>query len=70
LEPNWQFDGSPEFELESRGLSDADYVKDSNTQKNVSGNAKFLNGSPVIAHIRAHQIVVLSMTEAELFVAL
>ena len=69
LQPDYKYDGNPEFELTVMGMSDSDFAKDPDTRKSVSGNCTFLCGAPVIVRSSTQRIVALSVTEAELFAA-
>jgi hypothetical protein len=70
LKPDQKWNGDPEFELIILGRSDSDFAKEPDTQKSVSGNSTFLCGAPVIQRSSMHKIVVLLVTEAELFDAI
>ena len=48
LEPESNWDGDPEFELQILGRSDSDYSKDPETRKILSGTSTFLCGAPII----------------------
>jgi hypothetical protein len=67
LNPDVKWNGDPEFKLVIRGISDSDFAKDPETRKSVSRNSTFLCVSPVIQRSTMQIIVVLLVTEAELF---
>jgi hypothetical protein len=67
LKPDVKWNGDPEFILVIRGISDSDFVNKPETQKRVSGNSTFLCGAPAIQRSTMQSIVVLLVTEAELF---
>jgi hypothetical protein len=69
LKPNRKWNGDPNFEFIITGYSDSDYAKDTDTRKSVSGNAVFLEGSPVLQRSSTQKSVTLSVTEAELAAA-
>jgi hypothetical protein len=69
IEPNQEWDGSPEFEVLSLVRSDSDYAKDPETRKSISGTSKFLCGAPIIQRSTMQKILALSVTKAELIAA-
>ena len=69
LNPVGEWDGKDRnFLLVIRGRCDSEYAKDP-TRKSVGGHVVRLNEAPVAMSCRAHRMVSLSVTEAELFQA-
>ena len=66
LNPYGEWDGSPDYEFVVNGLSDANYAKDTDTRRSVSGHATFLNGAPITMRSGQQKTVTLSTAEAEL----
>src|SRR5687767_2152082 len=69
IKPKGSWDGSRDYQFEVTGMSDSEYAKDE-SRKSVNGWSAYLNGSPVSFRSRMMSIVVLSVTEAELFAAI
>jgi hypothetical protein len=69
LKPVRTWDGSPKHKFVISVVSDSDYAKDLDTRRSVSGTSVFLEGSCVAARSSTQKKVALSVTEAELSVA-
>ena len=57
------------YEFNIRGKSDADYAKDPDNRKSISGTTTFLNDAPVAMQSGQQNTVTLSVCEAELMAA-
>ena len=57
--------GNTNIPWELRGYSDADYAKDNDTQKSVTGYIVLNNGAVITFHSQIQKTVTLSVTEAE-----
>eukprot|EP00980_Cylindrotheca_fusiformis_P024838 scaffold12577_cov64-Cylindrotheca_fusiformis.AAC.1 len=67
LKPFGEWDGvDRDYEFEINGKSDADYAKDVDNRRSISGTSVFLNGAPVCMRSGQQQSTTLSTTEAEL----
>jgi Reverse transcriptase (RNA-dependent DNA polymerase) len=67
LKPNRKWDGKDKnFEFEISGMADAEYAKDTESRRSVSGYCTFLEGAVVSAKSRQQRCVTLSTTEAEM----
>ena len=64
-----RWDGTQEHEFIISGRSNSDYAKDQQTRRSVSGCSALLHPCPVMFRSATQKHVALSMTEAELYVA-
>ena len=69
LNPTRQWDGSKDFRFKLRGISDADYAKQVDDRKSVSGYSVFLEDAPIATKSKTQSNVTLSVAEAELMAA-
>ena len=69
LKPTRQWDGSKDFRFKLRGISDADYAKQVDDRKSVSGYSVFLEDGPIAIKSKTQSNVTLSVAEAELMAA-
>jgi hypothetical protein len=67
LKPKRKWDGKDKnFEFEISGMADAEYAKDTESRRSVSGYCTFLEGAVVSAKSKQQRCVTLSTTEAEM----
>ena len=69
LKPEGSWDGKSEGKFVIKGKADSNFATDPDTRRSVSGYAGFVNGAPVTMKSGAQIVMVLSVTEAELFAA-
>jgi hypothetical protein len=70
LKPTGKWDGiDKNYEFRIRGKSDADYAKDPDNRKSISGTTTFLEDTPVAMRCGQQNNVTLSTSEAELMAA-
>jgi hypothetical protein len=67
--PDDRWDGNPNFKFKIKGRADSDYAKDLETRRSISGVLTFLCGAVITTRSKMMPIVALSVTDAELFVA-
>jgi hypothetical protein len=66
LKPTRKWDGEKEFCFRIRGVSDSDYVKDTQTRRSISGYVVYLEDAPVMHQSATQKTVALSVCEAEM----
>jgi len=66
LKPNATWDGNPNFEFVTEGVSSSDFAKNPDTRCSVSGYAVFLWGVPVVMKSNMQLCITLSVTDAKL----
>ena len=70
LEPTRQWDGGKDFRFKLRGISDADYAKQVDDRKSVSGYSVLLEDAPIVTKSKTQSNVTVSVAEAELMAAM
>lgn len=66
LQPTARWNGDRNFEFTIRGRSDADWAKDPDTRRSVSGYTTFLEDAPVAFKCAGQRFVTISSAESEL----
>lgn len=66
LKPTGTWNGDPNYEFTILGRSDADWAKDPDTRRSVSGYKTFLEGAPVAYKCAGQRFVTNSSAESEL----
>lgn len=66
LKPNGKWNGDPNYEFVIHGRSDADYAKDPDTRRSVTGCTTFLEDAPVANRCTGQHYVTMSSAESEL----
>jgi hypothetical protein len=66
LQPNGTWNGDPNYKFTIMGRSDADWAKDPDTRRSVSGYTTFLEGAAVANKCAGQRFVTNSSAESEL----